>query len=83
MKNLLKLFGLDVKKPLDFLLKLLLLVDDSKLTSDVEKAMCLNMSDKRKQEIAAKLRLAADHLDAKDCGAFAKSFVDILKGIKF
>jgi hypothetical protein len=83
IKSILKLFGLDVKKPLDFLLKLLVLVDDEKLTRDVEKAMCLNMTDKRKLEIAAKLKLAAEHLEAKDCGAFAKVFVEILKGIKF
>lgn len=82
IKTILALFGLDVKKPLEFLLKILVLVDDAKLTDEVQKKLCAGMTDKRKVEVAGMLRKCADALDAKDCVVFATNFVGILKGIK-
>jgi hypothetical protein len=82
VKTVLKLFGLDPKKPVDFFLKVLGLVDNDKLMKDVEKVLCLNMTDKRRKEVADKLKLAAEHLEAKDCLQFAKVLVELIKGIK-
>jgi hypothetical protein len=82
LNTILKLFGLDTKKPLDFLLKILLLVDEPKLIGEVQSAMCLKMTDKRKSEVAGMLKQAGVALEAGDCPLFAKTFVGILKGIK-
>jgi hypothetical protein len=82
MNWILKLFGFDVKKPLEFLFKVLLLVDDVKLTQEVQNKLCLSMTHKRKQEVAVKLREAADALDNSDCAAFAAVVADVIKGIR-
>jgi hypothetical protein len=82
LKTLLKLLGFDLKKPLDTLLKLVVMLDDGKLIDEVKSVMCLKMSAARKTEVAMSLRKAADALDANDCATFGKTFVGILKSIK-
>ncbi len=82
LNTILKWFGLDVKKPLDFLLKALGLLDKQKLVDDVQKLLCLNMSAVRKKDVAAKLMDASTALTNNDCAAFAKVVAALLEGIK-
>lgn len=82
LKWLLSLFGLDVKKPLDFILKVLGLLDNQKLTDELQKGLCLNMTVGRRKEVAAKLLDVSKALDNGDCATFAKLVADLLKGIK-
>ena len=83
MKTILKLFGLDLGKPLEFLFKVLVLLDNDKLVDQLEKALCLNMKPSRQAQVAGMLREAASSLEMGDCHGFATTFVEILRGIKF
>ena len=79
---LLKLLGLNLKKPLEALLKLLLMLSSSKIQDEV-KVVCGRMTAVRKKEVSAILVDMSKALAANDCTTFAVLVMKLLESVKF